>query len=401
VLTGYFTASYVSSIDDSEQPFALWVPRTYSPARKYPLIVALHGSDADHRMIPEQCFHMHERGFREDVIFLSPFGRGDVNYQWMGEADMWDTINWVKARYCIDARRQYLTGLSMGGFATWRLACSYPSQWAAIAPICGGGDLRALPALKNVAVWCVHGDADAFVPVDQSRRLVAKLKRLRLRHRYSELPGWGHSSWEWLYNPDRQADSLVDWLLSFRKRAVPRPIHKPRRHGTFGDLFRERVIISYPARTPVPNEAALLRAEAVQLAGFSFGDRAMRSGRLIVKSDADLTRADLAKANHLMLGRADNHRWLKRAAPNLVARHRSGRLEVQGVVFTKKNMVVAALQRSPWSPKRLLGLITYQQREQIRGLVERLFHHETPLPPVLLYDTTGERFIPVPRHDRP
>ena len=61
--TGYFTARYVSSIDDSEQPFALWVPRSHSRRRQYPLIVALHGSDADHRMIPEECFRMHERGF--------------------------------------------------------------------------------------------------------------------------------------------------------------------------------------------------------------------------------------------------------------------------------------------------------------------------------------------------
>jgi len=52
--TGYFNASYVSSVDDTEQPFALWVPRGYSPRKKYPLLVALHGSDADHRMIPEE-----------------------------------------------------------------------------------------------------------------------------------------------------------------------------------------------------------------------------------------------------------------------------------------------------------------------------------------------------------
>ena len=133
--TGYFTASYVSSIDDAEQPFALWVPRTYSRRRKYPLIVALHGSDADHRMIPEECFQMHKRGFREDVIFLSPFGRGDVDFRWLAETDVWDTMNWVKTHYRIDARRQYLTGISMGGFATWRLACAYPEQWAAVAPV--------------------------------------------------------------------------------------------------------------------------------------------------------------------------------------------------------------------------------------------------------------------------
>ena len=28
----------------------------------------------------------------------------------------------------------------MGGFGTWNFAAAYPDRWAAIAPICGGGN---------------------------------------------------------------------------------------------------------------------------------------------------------------------------------------------------------------------------------------------------------------------
>jgi pimeloyl-ACP methyl ester carboxylesterase len=395
--TGYFTASYVSAIDDSEQPFALWVPRSYSARRRYPLLVALHGMDADHRMIPEQCFRIPERGFREDVLLLSPFGRGDLMFRWMGEADIWDALHWVRSRYRIDPRRQYLTGLSMGGFACWRLACEYPEQWAAVAPVCGGGDAARLRRLRSVPVWCVHGAADDSVSVEQSRRLVAELRRLKLRHRYDELPGWGHNAWDWLYDPDRREDSLVDWFLRFRRRAAAPPVLRPRRQGLFKDLFSERVIVSHPASTPIAREADLLRAEAGRLAGFSFADFVMRAGRLLVKPDRELTPAELAGANHVMLGRTDNHAALRQVERRLPARHVRGRLQVRGQVYLSKTLVAVTCQPSPWNRERLLGVITYQQSRQMCGLIERLLGSAIELLDVNLYDTQQRRFL---RHER-
>ena len=223
--TGYQHLSYASLIDDSAQPFALWVPTDYSPRRQYPLIVALHGMDGDERMIPEQCFEIHKRGFSDEVILLSLSGRGDIAFEGPGEADIWDAMNWVKGHYRVNPHRQYLTGLSMGGYATWRLAMDYPEQWAAVAPICGGGDIHGLSALTEVPVWCVHGRDDEFVGVDESRRMVEGLRRLGLPHRYDELEGWRHNSWEWLYDPDRESDSLVEWFLKHRK-ARPAPAIK-------------------------------------------------------------------------------------------------------------------------------------------------------------------------------
>lgn len=402
--TGYFRASYLSSIDDSEQPFALWVPRTYTRRRAYPLIVALHGDDADERMIPEACFRMHERGFREDVIFLSPFGRGDLGWRWLGEADIWDTMHWVKQRYRIDARRQYLTGLSSGGYATWRLACAYPEQWAAVAPVCGGGDPAALAALRRIPVWCVHGERDPIVPVGESRRLVAELRRLRHRCRYDELGGWRHEAWEWLYDPEREPDGLAAWFLQFRKARGAPPVLRPKRQGGFHDLFTERIVVSFPARTSIPSEVEVLRAEAEVFARFSFGDASMRKGRLIVKTDEELTDEDLAGANHLMIGRTDNHRWLKATERRLWARHFKGQLRVRGEAYLSKSLVAATCQPSPWNRARLLGVVTYQQCRQLRGFAARLCAASPAPLAVNLYDTEERRFIrretaDAPHHD--
>jgi hypothetical protein len=391
--TGYLLGAYLSAIDDSEQPFALWVPRTYTARRAYPLIVALHGDDADERTIPEECFRMHERGFREDVLVLSPFGRGDLGWQWLGEADVWDAMNWVKQRYRIDARRQYLTGLSSGGFATWRLACAYPDQWAAIAPVCGGGDPAALPSLKRIPVWCVHGERDSIVPVSESRRLVAELNRLKYRCRYDELSGWKHEAWEWLYDPERPGDSLAEWFLKFRKARGAPPVLRPQRQGVFNDLFTERLVISFPARTSIPPEVDVLRAEAEAFARFSFGDRIMRRGKLVMKTDEELTCDDLAGASHLMLGRTDNHRGLKAVERRLLARHVRGQLRVRGESYLSKSLVAVTCQPSPWNRARLLGVVTYQQFRQLRGLAGQLCMAQPEALAVNLYDTEERRFI--------
>ena len=390
---GYFTTSYVSSVDGSEQPLALWVPRSYSRRKKYPVVVALHGSDADYRMIPEQCFRMHELGFREDCIFLSPYGRGELGFQWAGEADLWEALAWVKARYRVDERRQYLTGLSSGGNATWRLACAYPEQWAAIAPVCGWGEATTLPVLKDVPVWCVHGNRDDLVPVEDSREMVAALEQLKFRFRYDELRDWGHNAWEWLYDPQRKRDSLADWLLRFRKRDGAPAIEKPRRAGNFFDLFKERLIISYPARGLTHHETELLREQAEQIARLRFGDFEMTAGRLAVKSDAELTGNDLKSANHLMLGRTDNHRWLGRIAPRLIARHYRGRLRVLSQYLPGKAIVAATLQNNPWNTQQLLGVLTYQQYHHLQNVCGMLFDPDRPMQTLNVYDLQTGRFI--------
>jgi predicted peptidase len=124
----------------------------------------------------------------------------------------------VQKEYRTDAKRVYLTGLSMGGFGTWSLAQKYPERWAAIAPICGGVGRRgsnaevfkaAAEKVKDVPCWCFHGDADPAVPVGQSRGLMKALWEAGGHPNYSEYPGVGHNSWDKAY---ATAD-LYEWFL--------------------------------------------------------------------------------------------------------------------------------------------------------------------------------------------
>lgn len=113
----------------------------------------------------------------------------------------------------IDPERIYLTGVSMGGFGTWDLATKYPERFAAIAPVCGGGNPDVACQLKDVPTWVFHGAKDNAVFPYQSRRMVEALNECGGNVRYTEYPEANHDSWTATYaNPE-----LYEWFLEHKK----------------------------------------------------------------------------------------------------------------------------------------------------------------------------------------
>lgn len=115
----------------------------------------------------------------------------------------------------IDTKREYLTGLSMGGFGTWDLLMRKPDHFAAAIAICGGSDTNPTLAKKisHVPVWVFHGDQDTAVKVSRSREIVKALEAAGGRPKYTEYPGVGHDSWSATYrNPE-----VYEWLFKQSK----------------------------------------------------------------------------------------------------------------------------------------------------------------------------------------
>ena len=104
----------------------------------------------------------------------------------------------------VDTDRIYLTGLSMGGYGSWRLAADHPDLFAAVVPICGGGDPQDGDKLKNLPIWVWHGLADPVVPVQRSIDMVQAIKKAgSTTVRLTTLEGIGHVSWQAAYaSPD-------------------------------------------------------------------------------------------------------------------------------------------------------------------------------------------------------
>ena len=56
------------------------------------------------------------------------------------------------------------------------MAAAQPHRFAAIAPICGGGDAADACNLKDLPVWAFHGARDRIVPITESEKMVEALK---------------------------------------------------------------------------------------------------------------------------------------------------------------------------------------------------------------------------------
>ena len=115
----------------------------------------------------------------------------------------------VIAKEAVDASRIYLTGLSMGGYGTWDLGTRMPERFAALLPICGGGDEKTAARISKLPIWCFHGDADNAVPVGRSRAMIEAVRAAGGSPKYSELPGVGHDSW----TPAYRDPAVIDWLF--------------------------------------------------------------------------------------------------------------------------------------------------------------------------------------------
>jgi predicted peptidase len=202
---------------DGESKYVVFVPHDYQGDKEYPVILFLHGAGerGEDGEIPVKQGIGSAIRFKETekkFPFITVFPQCKKNSNWKaGGPDAERALailDEVQKTYKTDTKRVYLTGLSMGGGGTWSLAAAYPDRWAAIVPICGGGDPANAEKIKGIPCWCFVGDRDGVVK--NSRDMIEALKKAGGEPRYSEYPYVGHNSWDSAY----VTPELYPWLLS-------------------------------------------------------------------------------------------------------------------------------------------------------------------------------------------
>lgn len=194
--------------------YLLHLPEPYEQRadETWPLILFLHGAGERGNDIEKVKIHgipkIAERNPAFPFIACSPQCPKDSDWRIERDAVM-ALLDEIVTGYRVDKRRIYLTGLSMGGYGTWDLACEYPGEFAAIVPICGGGNPERAKALIHTPVWVFHGAQDNIVPIRESEKMVERLQAIGGDVKFTVYPDANHNSWTETYdNPE-----LYEWML--------------------------------------------------------------------------------------------------------------------------------------------------------------------------------------------
>jgi predicted peptidase len=200
-----------------ELEYLLALPKDYNTdERKWPLMVFLHGAGERGSDINKVKVHgpakLIEQGKELPFIVVSP--QCPEGQWWTNRVEsVMALIEEISEKYRVDPKRIYLTGLSMGGFGTWSIASTFPNRFAAIVPICGGGQPYLAGNLKTVPVWAFHGAKDNVVPLRESERMVNSVKAFGGDAKLTVYPNAEHDSWTETYNNPE----LYEWLLQHTK----------------------------------------------------------------------------------------------------------------------------------------------------------------------------------------
>ena len=196
--------------------YLLALPQGYATSRqKWPLMLFLHGAGESGSDLEKVKTHgppkLVEAGRDFPFILVSP--------QCPGRGWNVDTLNAllddVTAHCRVDKDRVYLTGLSMGGYGSWTLAAAHPERFAAVVPICGGGNPGDAKKLAGLPIWVFHGAKDNTVPIRRSEEMVEAIKAAGGNVKFTVYPEAGHDSWTQAYDEPE----LYRWLLEQKRRS--------------------------------------------------------------------------------------------------------------------------------------------------------------------------------------
>ncbi len=236
--------SYKSQITVDNQfgyKIRYWVyrPESYykNPTKNYPVLMFFHGlgelgqNDGDENRIinaggPPRLIR---DGQEMEYIVVSPQayndGAGPVRYATQGWLS--EVLDQIKATNRVDAERVYLTGLSLGGRAVYKLAEEKPTGIAAMLPASGVYDwwLKGNTCTyKNVPFWGFANSGDPVVNINSNlNSFMSTVNGCQpaptTPHLTTIYNANQHDSWSAMYN----TGDVYQWLLS---KTLSNPLNK-------------------------------------------------------------------------------------------------------------------------------------------------------------------------------
>jgi predicted peptidase len=221
-------------------PYRLFVPTTWTPEKKLPMLVTLRAGntvDGPYRAGNDLVKQAAQRG----VIVVTPMGYRGLAQPYYGsrypvvrptapsvpaagwtpqederaEQDVLHVMNLVTKEYNVDTSRVYLHGQNPSGSGALHLAAKYPERFAAVVVSSGPivFDMYPWDKLKGqVALLVIHGDQDTSNPIEASQKMAAAAKAAGVDTTYATVPGGTHLEAYLTYAPQ-----IFDFLAKHHK----------------------------------------------------------------------------------------------------------------------------------------------------------------------------------------
>ena len=216
--------------DALKVPYRALVTPGREHGERLPLIVFLHGDwqDGDDNESQLEGYgngslELVDRAIEGNIpiVYIAPQTTGSYWPPRRVAAAIADAI----ARFPVDPRRIYLTGISDGGTGVWDALKTWPACFAAGVPMSGMTEPAGLAGIVDVPQWIFHGAEDNDTDIETgyggemvgSRAVVRALRAMGGKPQYTESPDEMHPMWHRAY----ATPELLPWMLSQRLRGRP------------------------------------------------------------------------------------------------------------------------------------------------------------------------------------
>ncbi|ETR77314.1 phospholipase [Afipia sp. P52-10] len=189
---------HVDNEPGSRGGFSLYVPEYYTPDRRWPLVVALHGGSGNGRAFLWSWLR-DARAY--GAIVAAPTATGDT-WALMGEdtdtPNLKRIVDLVQSRWSIDPTKLLLTGMSDGGTFSYVSGFETASPFTHLAPVAASfhpflAEMADAERLRGLPIFLVHGKHDWMFHVTIARQAQQALQAAGANVVYRELGDLSHT----------------------------------------------------------------------------------------------------------------------------------------------------------------------------------------------------------------
>ena len=226
------------------------IPADYTPGRKWPVRVQLHGGVSRPPTATVRGAALEEDGAQqgggapalgrarrenrirgENQIYVHPNGFAGSEWWHASQVDnILRLVDRIKRRYNVDESHIYLTGISDGGTGAYYMAMKDPTVWSSFLPLNGSIKGLSNPAVRaegelyatnlaNRPFYIVSGEKDHLYPAQHVATHVAAFKQLGVPLVFRPQANAGHDTSWWTY----ERSLYEQWV-----KQKPRDVHPSR-----------------------------------------------------------------------------------------------------------------------------------------------------------------------------